>query len=86
MSADKTLTAKQFATIVQKVVREENQHLITREEFSESHDTLTTAVDKLTKMVESYLKQEWNVHIHASHPRLESRITALERKVGIKTA
>ena len=48
-------------------------------------DTLTTSVDDLASKVKSYLGQEWNVHIHDSHPRLEKRIKVIERKLGIKT-
>ena len=48
-------------------------------------DTLTTSVDDLASKVKSYLGQEWNVHIHDSHPRLEKRIKVIERKLGIKS-
>jgi len=48
-------------------------------------DTLTTSVDDLASKVKSYLGQEWNVHIHGSHPRLEKRIKVVERKLGIKS-
>ena len=48
-------------------------------------DTLTTSVNDLASKVKSYLGQEWNVHIHGSHPRLEKRIKVVERKLGIKS-
>lgn len=49
-------------------------------------DTLTTSFDGLAHKVNSYLTQEWNVHLHNDHPSLEQRLTAIERKLGIKAA
>ncbi|MBI5934739.1 MAG: hypothetical protein HY867_13620 [Chloroflexi bacterium] len=49
-------------------------------------DVLTTSVDGLAQKVNSYLTQEWAVHLHNEHPELEKRLRAVERKLGMKVA
>jgi len=78
------LTPKQFESILKSVLADElPRHLMP---LKDNIENLTTTVDGLAKKVDSYLTQEWTVHIHQAHPDLTKRIKACERKLGIKTS
>ena len=71
------VTPKQFEQTLRRVIKDETGHLATKGQV----DDLTTSVDGLAQKVDSYLNKEWNTHLHDAHPRLENRLSRIERKL-----
>jgi len=81
MTKTMELTPKQFEEILERVFEEKTSSLATKKQVED----LTITVDGLAQKLDFYLTKEWTVYIHESHPRLEKRVKAIERKLGIKT-
>ena len=77
------ITAKQLERILEQVVADALDRKL--KPLEDKMVGLTGATAELSATIQSYLRQEWQVHIHATHPRLEGRLARLERKVGLKT-
>jgi len=76
------LSAEQFEQLLRRIVQEETAALASQRSVQD----LTTMVDGLSKKLSTYLDHEWNVHLHTTHPDIETRLKAIERKVGINAA
>jgi hypothetical protein len=78
-----TLTPKQLEEILQRVVVERiESRMATKEQL----DELTASVENLAHKVQSYLDEEWHVHLHDAHARLDARLERVEKKLGLENA
>lgn len=74
-------TVKQFESSLRRVVRDEVAPLKANMATKKQVDDLTISVDGITKMFDSFLNTEWQTHLHDVHPRLEKRLTKIEKKL-----
>lgn len=77
------LTPKQFEEILGRVVTQRLEDNL--KDIGQKIDNLTTSVDKIVKIFNDHLNEEWPVHIHQVHSGIEKRVKVIERKLGIKT-
>lgn len=77
------LTAKQFESILGRVVDDKLVPIIENMATKKQVEDLITTVDDLAYKVDSFLTKEWHVHLHAAHPRIERRLKRLEKKLHI---
>ena len=75
------ITIKQFKQTLRRVVKDEINPIENKMATKKQVEGLTVSVDGLAKTVDSYLNKEWNVHLHDIHPRLDNRLTQIERKL-----
>ena len=70
-------TVKQFESSLRRVIKDETRNFVTKKEFN----TLVVSVDSLTKTINSFFNVEWKTHLHYTHPRIEKRLTKIEKKL-----
>lgn len=78
------MTSKQFEKLLRSIIADEvdKRAIVTDAKI----DGLQTSVDGLAAKMTAHLDVEWHVHVKDLHPRLDSRIRRIERKLGIKVS
>lgn len=81
-------SVKQFESSLKRVLKDAiapiEANMVTKKEFND----LVVSIDSLTTKVDSFLNKEWVTHLHDIHPRdihprIESRLKRLEKKLSI---
>ena len=73
------MTSKQFEKLLRSIVADEVDK---RAGITDAKiDSVQTSVDGLAAKMTAHLDVEWHVHLKELHPRIESRIKRIERKL-----
>jgi hypothetical protein len=78
------LTPEQLKNVLTEVLRDEMPSQL--QPLKDDLADVKGALGELAAKVDSYLGQEWNAHLHDTHPRLIARVDAIEKKLGITAA
>ena len=73
------ITIKQFEASLKRIIKDETRNLATKKQLDDVNESLTTSIDGLAKRVDSFLSVEWKTHLYDTHPRLEKRLTKIEK-------
>lgn len=75
------LTVKQFESSLKRIFKDEVHNIIVNMATKKQVNDLTVSVDGLAARVDSFLDKEWKTHLHYTHPRIEKRLTKIEKKL-----
>jgi len=76
------INEEQFVNTLKRVVKDEVDYIKDNMATRKQVEDLNESVDDLAKKVDSYLNDEWSAHLHDTHPRLENRLSQIERKLN----